>query len=95
MSLLVTTALVASLVTSVVGNVYQGVENRKLREQIEGLQKLINGLEQEIEKLKQEQKALKIWCFKEKWAIRNEIKKREQFVKSGTDIIEYYKENVL
>ena len=94
MSLLVT-ALVAGLVTSVGANVYQGVENRKLREYLEGLQKLINDLEQEIEKLKQEQKELKFWCFKEKWAIRNEIKKREQFVKSGNDIIDYYKENVL
>lgn len=94
MSLLVT-ALVAGLVTSVGANVYQGVENRKLREYLEVLDKLVNYQKQEIEKLKQEQKELKIWYFKEKWAIRNEIKKREQFVKSGNDIIDYYKENVL
>lgn len=94
MSLLVT-ALVAGLVTSVGANVYQGVENRKLREYLEVLDKLVNYQIQEIEKLKQEQKELKFWYFKEKWAVRNEIKKREQFVKSGNDIIDYYKENVL
>lgn len=94
MSLLVT-ALVAGLVTSVGANVYQGVGNRKLREQIEALKQILDLQKLEIEKLKQEQKELKFWYFKEKWAIRNEIKKREQFVKSGNDIIDYYKENVL
>ncbi len=95
MSLLVTTALVASLVASVGANVYQGVENRKLREQIEALKQILDLQKLEIKKLKKEKEELKFWYFKEKWAIRNEIKKREQFVKSGTDIIEYYKENVL
>lgn len=95
MSLLVTTALVASLVASVGANVYQGVQNRKLREQIEALKQILDLQKLEIEKLKKEKEELKFWYFKEKLALRKEIKKREQFVKSGTDIIEYYKENVL
>ncbi len=64
----------ASTAVSVGVNIYQGVQNRKLRRQIEMLEATIRNLKSDIEELKKEVEAVKFWAFTEKFKLKKEMK---------------------
>lgn len=74
-----------SLAVSVTGNVIQGIQNRKLRKQIEQLTKINQELQVRNDELLKQYKALKLFSFKQKFELikemsanKAEVKKNEQ-----------------
>lgn len=59
---------------SVGANIYQGIQNRRLRRQIEMLMAIISNLQSDIEELKKQVIAAKKWAFREKSRLKKEIK---------------------
>ncbi|MCQ2580358.1 MAG: hypothetical protein MJ159_06645 [Treponemataceae bacterium] len=55
-------------------NIFQGIQNNKLRKQIEQLKAIIANQQNDIEELKKQMKALKAWAFKQKYELSKEIK---------------------
>jgi prefoldin subunit 5 len=60
---------------SLTANIAQGLQNRKLRKQIEMLLKTIENLQNDINEMKKEMRALKLWSFKQRYILSKEIKK--------------------
>jgi len=58
-------SLGATSVSSIALNIVQGIQNNKLRQQIEMLVKIIKKQQRDIEELKKELESLKIWAFKQ------------------------------
>jgi len=59
-------SLGATSVSSIALNIVQGIQNNKLRQQIEMLVKIIKKQQRDIEELKKELESLKIWAFKQR-----------------------------
>ncbi len=71
-------ALGVGLGISAVGNVVLGVQNRKLRQQVDQLTHIQRGLESRITELEKKYKALKLFAFSEKKRVKNEIAKSKE-----------------
>ncbi len=59
-------------------NIYQGIQNTKLRKQIEQLKAIIRNQQDEIKELQKQMDALKLWAFKQKLECSKKIKYLEQ-----------------
>ena len=72
-----TIALIGLGVTSAASigaNIFQGIQNKNLRKQIEQLKAIIANQQNDIDELKKQMKALKLWAFKQKYELSKEIK---------------------
>lgn len=77
---LTTAALIGLGATSAVsigGNIFQGIQNKNLRRQIEQLKAIIENQQNEIDELKKQMKALKLWAFKKRYECKKEIKSKK------------------
>lgn len=86
-----TIALIGLGVTSVASitiNIFQGIQNSKLRKQIEMLVQIIQKQQNDINELKKQMKALKLWAFRQRYACRKEIKSVKKDMNSN--IIKLY-----
>jgi predicted RNase H-like nuclease (RuvC/YqgF family) len=74
---------------SIAVNIYQAVQNRKLRKQIQRLQRINDDLRDEIEEARKELKALKIWCFKQRINLHRYISDNKKEIKENNrEIVE-------
>lgn len=60
---------------SLVTNVFQALDNRELRKQIEQLTLIVNQLQGRIEELRKQKEALKLFDFRTRSEFQKEIKK--------------------
>ncbi len=76
-----TVALIGLGITSAASigvNIFQGIQNKNLRKQIEQLKAIIVTQQNDIEELKKQMKALKLWAFKQRYEYSKEIKSLKQ-----------------
>ncbi len=76
-----TVALIGLGITSAASigvNIFQGIQNKNLRKQIEQLKAIIVTQQNDIEELKKQMKALKFWAFKQRYEYSKEIKSLKQ-----------------
>lgn len=76
-----TIALIGLGVTSAASigaNIFQGIQNKNLRKQIEQLKAIISNQQNDIEELKKQMKALKLWAFKQRYEYSKELKSLKQ-----------------
>lgn len=81
-----TIALIGLGVTSAASigaNIFQGIQNKNLRKQIEQLKAIIANQQENIDELKKQMKALKLWAFKQRYEYSKEIKSLEQDIASN------------
>lgn len=81
-----TLALIGLGVTSAASigaNIFQGIQNKNLRRQIEQLKAIIYNQQNDIEELKKQMKALKLWAFKKRYEYSKEIKSLKQNLASN------------
>lgn len=72
-----TAILGVGLVVSLSGNVVQGVQNRKLRQQVEALTSVSERLQAEIDELQKKYDALRAWSFRKRAETKKEIEARQ------------------
>ena len=68
---------------SIGANIFQGIQNKNLRKQIEQLKAIIANQQNDIEALKKQMKALKLWAFKQRYEYSKEIKSLKQNLKDS------------
>jgi len=68
---------IGALLVSVGINIWQAIQNRKLRKQIEMLDVIIRNLNSDIDQLKTELKSLKFWCFGQKHKLNKQISEKK------------------
>lgn len=76
-----TVALIGLGITSAASigvNIFQGIQNKNLRKQIEQLKAIIVTQQNDIEELKKQMKVLKLWAFKQRYEYSKEIKSLKQ-----------------
>ncbi len=81
-----TIALIGLGVTSAASigaNIFQGIQNKNLRKQIEQLKAIIANQQENIDELKKQMKALKLWAFKQRYEYSKEIKSLKQDIASN------------
>ena len=84
---MLTTFLGISLAVSITGNFIQGIQNRKLRKQIEQLTRANQLLQARNDELRKKYEALKLFAFKQKFEIVKEMSENKlQAVKNEKQI---------
>lgn len=68
---------------SIGANIFQGIQNKNLRKQIEQLKAIIANQQENIDELKKQMKALKLWAFKQRYEYSKEIKSLKQDIASN------------
>jgi len=76
-----------SAIASIIVNIVQGFQNRKLRKQTEMLEKVAKNLNSDLVELKKKQDALKIWSFQERYRLEKQIAYLESEVLIKSSII--------
>ena len=76
-------SLGATSVSSIALNIVQGIQNNKLRQQIEMLIEIIKKQQNDIIELKKEMETLKIWAFKQRREYSKKITFLENDLKSN------------
>jgi predicted RNase H-like nuclease (RuvC/YqgF family) len=79
---------------SLTSNIIQGIQNGRLRKQIEMLLAIIENIKSDIEETRKELKALKIWSFKQKYKLHKKISKLKKRIKEKTLEIYYLKQQI-
>jgi len=64
-------------------NIYQAVQNRKLRNQIRQLERMNDDLRAEIEERRKELKALKLWCFRQRINLHRDISNNRREIEAN------------
>jgi predicted RNase H-like nuclease (RuvC/YqgF family) len=64
-------------------NIYQAVQNNKLRKQIRQLERINDNLRAEIEERRKELKALKIWCFRQRINLHRDISNNKREIQAN------------
>lgn len=64
----------AALTISVAGNIYQGIQNKKLKKRINELYEIMVVLKEEIEEKEKEIKALKLFAFRTRAQYKRQLK---------------------
>jgi len=64
-------------------NIYQAVQNNKLRKRIRQLERMNDDLRAEIEERRKELKALKIWCFRQRINLHRDISNNRREIKGN------------
>lgn len=82
---LVPVAITATTIAtvSIAANIYQAVQNKKLRKQIQRLQRMNDDLRDEIEEARKELHALKIWCFQHRIKLHRYISNNKKEIKEN------------
>jgi len=68
-------------------NIYQAVQNRKLRKQIRQLERMNDNLRAKIEEARKEMKALKIWCFRQRINLHRYISNNKKEIQANNQEI--------
>ena len=92
-----TIAIIGLATTSAVSigtNIFQGIQNNKMRKQIEQLKAIIFNQQSDLEELKTQMEALKIWAFKQKIKYIREIKEIKKEISINQKQLNYLETNV-
>ena len=92
-----TSAIIGLATTSAVSigtNIFQGIQNNKMRKQIEQLKAIIFNQQSDLEELKTQMEALKIWAFKQKIKYIREIKEIKKEISINQKQLNYLETNV-
>ena len=73
----------ATSVTSISLNIIQGIQNNKLRKQIEMLLQTIQKQQNDINELKKQMESIKLWAFKQRYEYSKQIKSIENDMKKN------------